>query len=190
MWLIDVVLYTVEYKFRRAWSLDSFTLKYSLGSAWSFCSLFFFLIDIIDNWYQWRRKLNFLIYYVYKIFNWNFQRCHADATYKLIWQGFRVLVRGITDQNLKFHPLRLTFSSNEQKEDFKLMFQGLMDKIKEIFEISSLFLNFLLLESKSIGDCDAKRVCQILLHCQNTLSNYEKLDWMLQWVKRSKISTT
>lgn len=61
---------------------------------------------------------------------------HADATYKMIWQGFPVLVCGTTDQNRKFHPLCLTISSNEQKEDFKLMFQGLKDKIQEIFESS------------------------------------------------------
>lgn len=61
---------------------------------------------------------------------------HADATYKIIWQGFPILVCGTTDQNRKFHPICLTVSSNEQKEDFKLMFQGLKDKIFEIFEIS------------------------------------------------------
>ncbi|KAL0902493.1 hypothetical protein ABMA27_000347 [Loxostege sticticalis] len=61
---------------------------------------------------------------------------HADATYKMIWQGFPVLVCVTTDQNRKFHPLCLTISSNEQKEDFKLMFQGLKDKIQEIFESS------------------------------------------------------
>lgn len=61
---------------------------------------------------------------------------HVDATYKLIWQGFPVLVCGTTDQNRKFHPLCVTVSSNEKKEDFKLMFQGLKDKIQEIFESS------------------------------------------------------
>ncbi|GBP97568.1 hypothetical protein EVAR_103638_1 [Eumeta japonica] len=61
---------------------------------------------------------------------------HTDATYKLIWQGFPVLVCGTTDRNRKFHPLCVTIPSNEQKEDFKLMFQGLKDKIQEIFESS------------------------------------------------------
>lgn len=29
---------------------------------------------------------------------------HADATYKLVWQGFPVLVLGTTDNDRKFHP--------------------------------------------------------------------------------------
>ncbi|CAK1595795.1 unnamed protein product [Parnassius mnemosyne] len=42
---------------------------------------------------------------------------HIDATYKLIWQGFPVLVLGTTDKNRKFHPLCLGVSTNERQED-------------------------------------------------------------------------
>lgn len=32
---------------------------------------------------------------------------HADATYKLIWQGFPVLIVGTTDRDKSFHPFAL-----------------------------------------------------------------------------------
>lgn len=60
----------------------------------------------------------------------------VHATYKIIWQGFPVFVCGTTDQNQKLHPLCLAVASNEQKEDYKLIFQGLQNKIQEIHEIT------------------------------------------------------
>lgn len=33
------------------------------------------------------------------------KKLHADGTYKLIWQGFPVLIVGTTDMNRKFHCL-------------------------------------------------------------------------------------
>lgn len=58
---------------------------------------------------------------------------HADATYKLIWQGFRVLIVGTTDKNRKFHPICLTISTNERKADFKTTFQGIKSNLLSIF---------------------------------------------------------
>lgn len=55
---------------------------------------------------------------------------HADATYKIIWQGFPALVCGTSDKNRKFHPLCLGVTTNEQKEDFKVMFEGLKERIR------------------------------------------------------------
>jgi hypothetical protein len=39
----------------------------------------------------------------------------ADATYKLIWQGYPVLIVGSTDQAKRFHPLGLAVCMNETK---------------------------------------------------------------------------
>ncbi|XP_073948903.1 uncharacterized protein [Choristoneura fumiferana] len=58
---------------------------------------------------------------------------HADATYKLIWQGFPVLVVGTSDKNRKFHPICLTISTYERKVDFETVFKGLKDSISSIF---------------------------------------------------------
>ncbi len=32
---------------------------------------------------------------------------HADSTYKLIWNGYQMLMTGITDMDRKFHPISL-----------------------------------------------------------------------------------
>lgn len=50
---------------------------------------------------------------------------HADATYKLTWQGFPVLVVGTTDKAKRFHPLCMAISSSERKEDFVMLFDAL-----------------------------------------------------------------
>lgn len=59
---------------------------------------------------------------------------HADATYKLIWQGFPVLIIGTTNKNRKFYPLCLGVSTNEQEEDFEMMFSGLKEKVCSLFD--------------------------------------------------------
>ena len=50
---------------------------------------------------------------------------HADATYKLIWQGFPVLVVGTTDKAKRFHPLCMAITTSERKEDFVMLFDAL-----------------------------------------------------------------
>jgi hypothetical protein len=42
---------------------------------------------------------------------------HADATYKLIWQGFPLLVFGTTDKVRFFHIFEVAVCGNEQTED-------------------------------------------------------------------------
>lgn len=50
--------------------------------------------------------------------NWH----NADATYKLLWQGFPVLIVGTTDYNKKFHLIGVAVSMNEKEEDFEFLF--------------------------------------------------------------------
>lgn len=60
---------------------------------------------------------------------------HTDATYKLIWQGFPVLIVGTTDKNRKFHPICLgVAATNERQEDFQTMFQGIKDKVMQLYD--------------------------------------------------------
>ena len=59
---------------------------------------------------------------------------NADATYKLVWQGFPVLVIGTTDLNKSFHPFGLAVCSNEQTKDFEFIFKAVqigMEKINK-----------------------------------------------------------
>ena len=50
---------------------------------------------------------------------------HADGTYKLMWQGFPVLVVGSSDKNKKFRPMGLAVASSETTEDYMFMFNTL-----------------------------------------------------------------
>ncbi|KAL0831843.1 hypothetical protein ABMA28_001373 [Loxostege sticticalis] len=59
---------------------------------------------------------------------------HADATYKLIWQGYPVLIVGTPDKQRKFHAICLAVSTSEQKDDFKLVFKSMKDNIQLLFE--------------------------------------------------------
>jgi hypothetical protein len=56
----------------------------------------------------------------------------ADATYKLIWQGYPVHIVGTTDRAKKFHPFGLLICINEKEEDFKFMFQSVKDAVKNV----------------------------------------------------------
>lgn len=58
---------------------------------------------------------------------------HADATYKLIWQGFPVLVVGTTDRAKKFHPLCMAVSTSERKEDFQMLFETLRNCASDLY---------------------------------------------------------
>jgi len=58
---------------------------------------------------------------------------HADATYKLIWQGFPVLLLGTTDRNRKFRLLGIAVCSNEQTDDFEFLFQSLKETVQKIY---------------------------------------------------------
>jgi hypothetical protein len=49
----------------------------------------------------------------------NAKHIHADATYKLIWQGFPVLVVGTTDRQREFHTFGVAVCTNEQIEDLR-----------------------------------------------------------------------
>jgi hypothetical protein len=56
----------------------------------------------------------------------NSTKIHADATYKLIWQGFPVLIVGTTDLDRHFHPFGLAICSNETTTAFTFIFQSLL----------------------------------------------------------------
>lgn len=59
---------------------------------------------------------------------------HADATYKLIWQNFPVLMVGTTDLARKFHPIGVAVCKTEQQKDFNFIFSSTKQAIHNIFE--------------------------------------------------------
>jgi hypothetical protein len=59
-------------------------------------------------------------------------KIHADATYKLIWQGFPVLIVGTTDLDRHFHPFGIAVCSNEKTQDFLFVFRALQEVTKKL----------------------------------------------------------
>lgn len=60
---------------------------------------------------------------------------HSDTTYKLIWEGFPVLIVGTTDKDSHFHMSGICVALNEKTEDFEFLFQALK---KGVFEVTNL----------------------------------------------------
>ncbi|CAF3126805.1 unnamed protein product [Rotaria sp. Silwood2] len=56
----------------------------------------------------------------------------SDATYKLVWQGFPVLIIGTTDLNKAFHPFGLAICSNEKTKDFEFIFNCIQIGLQKI----------------------------------------------------------
>lgn len=56
---------------------------------------------------------------------------HADATYKIIWQGFPVLFVGVTDRDRHFHIVALAVSVTEKTEDFTFLFRAIQIAAKQ-----------------------------------------------------------
>ena len=54
---------------------------------------------------------------------------HADATYKLNWEGMPVLIIGTTDLNRSFHLISICISSDESKASFRFIFNSLLNQM-------------------------------------------------------------
>lgn len=52
-------------------------------------------------------------------------KIHEDAMYKLVWQGFPVLVLGAINLNRHFHPYATAVYLHEKNQDFIFIFRGL-----------------------------------------------------------------
>ncbi len=50
---------------------------------------------------------------------------HADATYKLTWLGYPVLIIGTSDMDKVFHPLGIALCTDEKSDDFQFIFSSL-----------------------------------------------------------------
>ena len=57
---------------------------------------------------------------------------HADATYKLIWQGFPVLMVGTTDKQNHYISFGIAVTTSETKQDFEFIFKSLISGLKSI----------------------------------------------------------
>lgn len=60
---------------------------------------------------------------------------HTDATYKLVWQGYPVLLVGLSDSDRKFHPFGVCAATRERAEDFEFIFNSIKTAVKNLFHV-------------------------------------------------------
>lgn len=58
----------------------------------------------------------------------------VDATYKLNWFGYPMMVIGTVDKNKKFNPLAFACCSFEKKADYEFIFDAIKKSIKALFD--------------------------------------------------------
>lgn len=56
-----------------------------------------------------------------------------DATYKLNWNGYPLIVLGTVDRAKRFHPLLYGCTSNETADDYAFIFQSVKEGVKKKF---------------------------------------------------------
>lgn len=59
---------------------------------------------------------------------------HTDATYKIVWQGFPILLVGTTDKHRSFHPYGVAVCTSEQQKDFEFIFKSLKQGVENTFD--------------------------------------------------------
>lgn len=57
---------------------------------------------------------------------------HVDATYKVVWQGFPVLLLGTCDQAKRFHPISLMLSQDEREQDYTYLLQKTRAALQDV----------------------------------------------------------
>ncbi|RNA32158.1 hypothetical protein BpHYR1_024800, partial [Brachionus plicatilis] len=58
----------------------------------------------------------------------------TDSTYKLVWNGYKVLLVGSCDREKKFHPFGIAVTMCEKNQDFEFLFYALKETVKKLFE--------------------------------------------------------
>jgi len=65
-------------------------------------------------------------------------KIHADATYKLVWEGMPVLMIGTTDMDRHFHPFGIGVCTNERTADFAFIFKSIFQSLGESITVDTL----------------------------------------------------
>lgn len=61
---------------------------------------------------------------------------HVDATYKIVWQGYPVLVLGTCDQAKQFHPITFMLAQGETEEDYTYLLRKTRFVLQNISDCS------------------------------------------------------
>lgn len=64
----------------------------------------------------------------------NFETVCIDATYKLNWHGFPLIVFGTVDRLKRFHPIAYACTTHETTADYEFVFSSFRDAIEIFYE--------------------------------------------------------
>ena len=53
-------------------------------------------------------------------------KIHVDSTYKIVFQGYPLIVLGVSDEDRHFHLVGLMLATSETQEDFEFLFKALL----------------------------------------------------------------
>lgn len=62
------------------------------------------------------------------------EQIHVDASYKIMWEGFPMLVIGVTDLHRSFHPIGAAVCHSEVTKDFEFIFKSVQQGINNTFD--------------------------------------------------------
>ena len=65
---------------------------------------------------------------------------YTDGTYKLIWQGYPVLIVGFSDASRKMHPIALAVTMTETQDGFRFIFDAILCFVIFFYKKPFLFL--------------------------------------------------
>jgi hypothetical protein len=71
------------------------------------------------------------------------QVLHTDATYKLVWGDFPVLVLGVSDMERKFHLTALCFTSDESGEAYNVFLTTVLHEINSMNGFNKVFTHLM-----------------------------------------------
>lgn len=60
---------------------------------------------------------------------------HADATYKLVFHGYRLIIVGTTDMERRFHLFGITFTTNERAADYEFTFKCVKNAVDALYKV-------------------------------------------------------
>ncbi len=64
-----------------------------------------------------------------------FSHLHADATYKLVYQGYPLLLAGVTDVAKSFHPSGVALCKTECTDDYGFLFKSLKKGVEMVTQL-------------------------------------------------------
>ena len=59
-------------------------------------------------------------------------KIHVDSTYKIVYQGYPLIVIGATDEDRHFHLIGFQLSDSEAQLEFEFLFNSVLKGIKDL----------------------------------------------------------